>query len=95
MMRDAGAREVHMRIGSPAIKAPCYLGVDMPTRKELIASDKAEDEVRRCITATSLHHISLEALVKAIGFDREDLCTGASPAATRCLSMARPRTPVR
>jgi amidophosphoribosyltransferase len=76
MMRDAGAREVHMRIGSPAIKAPCYLGVDMPTRKELIASDKAEDEVRRCITATSLHHISLEALVKAIGFDREDLCTG-------------------
>jgi len=76
MMRDAGAREVHMRIGSPAIKAPCYLGVDMPTRKELIASDKVEDEVRKSITATSLHHISLDALVKAIGFDREDLCTG-------------------
>jgi amidophosphoribosyltransferase len=76
MMRDAGAREVHMRIGSPAIKAPCYLGVDMPTRKELIASNKAEDEVRRCITATSLHHISLDALIKATGFDREDLCTG-------------------
>jgi len=76
MMRDAGAREIHMRIGSPAIKAPCYLGVDMPTRKELIASDKEEEEVRRCITANSLHHISLEALVKAIGFDREDLCTG-------------------
>jgi len=76
MMRDAGAREIHMRIGSPAIKAPCYLGVDMPTRKELIASDKVEEEVRRCITANSLHHISLDALVKAIGFDREDLCTG-------------------
>ena len=44
--------------------------------KELIASDKAEDEVRRFITATSLHHISLDALVKAIGFDRDDLCTG-------------------
>ncbi|MDD4483176.1 MAG: amidophosphoribosyltransferase [Methanoregula sp.] len=76
MMRDAGAKEIHMRIGSPAIKAPCYLGVDMPTRKELIASDKEEEEVRRCITANSLHHISLDALVKAIGFDREDLCTG-------------------
>jgi amidophosphoribosyltransferase len=76
MMRDAGAKEIHMRIGSPAIKAPCYLGVDMPTRKELIASDKEEEEVRRCITANSLHHISLGALVKAIGFDREDLCTG-------------------
>jgi amidophosphoribosyltransferase len=76
MMRDAGAREVHMRIGSPAIKAPCYLGVDMPTREELIASNKIEEEVRRSITATSLHHISLKALVAAIGFDRDDLCTG-------------------
>jgi amidophosphoribosyltransferase len=76
MMRDAGAREVHMRIGSPAIKAPCYLGVDMPTREELIASNKNEDEVRRSITSTTLHHISLDALVKAIGFERENLCTG-------------------
>ncbi|MFA5330952.1 MAG: amidophosphoribosyltransferase [Methanoregula sp.] len=76
MMREAGAREIHMRIGSPAIKAPCYLGVDMSTRKELIASDKDEEEVRRCITANSLHHISLDALVAAIGIDRTDLCTG-------------------
>jgi len=76
MMRDAGAREIHMRIGSPAIKAPCYLGVDMPTRTELIASDKVEDEVRHSITATTLHHISLDALVEAIGFSRDDLCTG-------------------
>ena len=76
IIRDAGAREVHMRIGSPAIRAPCYLGVDMPTREELIASDKDEEEVRRRITATSLHHISLDALVEAIGIAREDLCTG-------------------
>jgi amidophosphoribosyltransferase len=76
MMRDAGAREVHMRIGSPAIKAPCYLGVDMPTREELIASNRVEEEVRHSITATTLHHISLDALVEAIGFDRESLCTG-------------------
>ncbi|NYT06819.1 MAG: amidophosphoribosyltransferase [Methanomicrobiales archaeon] len=76
IMRDAGAREVHMRIGSPAIRAPCYLGVDMPTREELIASDRNEEEVRRRITASSLHHISLEALVEAIGIPRKDLCTG-------------------
>jgi amidophosphoribosyltransferase len=76
MMREAGAREVHVRIGSPQIKAPCYLGVDMPTRQELIASDKIEEEVRRSITATSLHHISLEALVEAIGCGKEHLCTG-------------------
>jgi len=76
MMRDAGAREVHMRIGSPAIKAPCYLGVDMPTREELIASNRIEEEVRHNITATTLHHVSIGALIEAIGFDREDLCTG-------------------
>jgi amidophosphoribosyltransferase len=76
IIRDAGAREVHMRIGSPAIRAPCYLGVDMPTREELIASDKDEEGVRRRITANSLHHISLDALVEAIGIAKKDLCTG-------------------
>jgi amidophosphoribosyltransferase len=75
-MREAGAREIHVRIGSPAIRAPCYLGVDMPTRAELIASDKIEEEVKRSITADSLHHISLEALVEAIGEERVNLCTG-------------------
>jgi amidophosphoribosyltransferase len=48
----------------------------MPTREELIASNRIEEEVRRSITATSLHHISIEALIRAIGFDRDDLCTG-------------------
>jgi amidophosphoribosyltransferase len=76
IMRDAGAREVHVRIGSPPIKAPCYLGVDMPTREELIASDKSEEDVRKRITATSLHHVSLKALVEAIGIEQKDLCTG-------------------
>jgi amidophosphoribosyltransferase len=76
IMRDAGAREIHMRIGSPAIRAPCYLGVDMPTREELIANDKEEEEVRKRITATSLHHVSLDALVKAIGCGHNSLCTG-------------------
>jgi amidophosphoribosyltransferase len=76
MVREAGAREIHMRIGSPAIKSPCYLGVDFPTREELIAHNRNEEEVRKSITATSLHHISLEALIEAIGFDRDDLCTG-------------------
>jgi amidophosphoribosyltransferase len=65
-----------MRIGSPAIKAPCYLGTDFPTREELIANNRNEDEVRKSITATSLHHISLGALVAAIGFVNDNLCTG-------------------
>jgi amidophosphoribosyltransferase len=76
IIRDAGAREVHVRIGSPAIKAPCYLGVDIPTREELIAPSKTEEEVRKSITATTLHHISLDALVECIGIEKKHLCTG-------------------
>jgi amidophosphoribosyltransferase len=76
IVRDAGVREVHMRIGSPAIKAPCYLGINMPTRAELIASDLNNGEVCTSIGATSLHHISISALIHAIGIPEEDLCTG-------------------
>lgn len=76
LMRSAGAREIHVRIGSPAIRAPCYLGVDMPTREELIASNKAEHEVGRSITATTLHHISITELIRAIGIPGKELCTG-------------------
>jgi amidophosphoribosyltransferase len=76
LMKESGAAEVHVRIGSPQIIAPCYLGVDMPTREELIASTRPVDEVKESIAATSLHHVSLDALVKAIGIDRENLCTG-------------------
>lgn len=76
IVREAGAREVHLRVGSPAIKSPCYLGVDFPTREELIAHNRNEEEVRKSITADTLHHISLEALIEAIDFDRDDLCTG-------------------
>jgi len=76
LMKESGAAEVHVRIGSPQIVAPCYLGVDMPTRAELIASTRPVDEVKDSIAATSLHHVSLEALVRAIGIDRENLCTG-------------------
>ena len=75
-MRDAGAKEIHMRIGSPVIKAPCYLGVDMPTRSELIGSDKDVEEIRKSITSTSLHFISLDALIESVGKPREELCLG-------------------
>jgi len=75
IVRNAGAKEVHIRIGSPPIKAPCYLGVNMPTRTELIASDKENDVVCTSIDATSLHHVSLRALVKATHIDEKDFCT--------------------
>ncbi|KQC05210.1 MAG: amidophosphoribosyltransferase [Methanoculleus sp. SDB] len=76
IVRDAGAAEVHMRIGSPPIKAPCYLGVDMPTREELIAGDRENEAVRERIGASSLRHVSIDALIKATGIDAPDLCLG-------------------
>ena len=76
MMHDAGASAIHMRIGSPPIIAPCYLGVDMPTREELIANKKDVEGVRETITAESLHYISLKALVEIIGEPEDHLCNG-------------------
>jgi amidophosphoribosyltransferase len=76
IVREAGAREIHVRVGSPAIKAPCYLGTDFPTREELIAHNRTEEEVRKSITATTLHHISYDAMIEASGFSRDNLCTG-------------------
>ena len=76
IVRDAGAREIHVRVGSPAIKAPCYLGTDFPTREELIAHNRNEEEVRKSITATTLHHISFDAMIEATGISRDNLCTG-------------------
>ncbi|MBN2733396.1 MAG: amidophosphoribosyltransferase [Methanomicrobiaceae archaeon] len=76
IVKDAGAREVHIRVGSPAIKAPCYLGVDMPTREELIAHNRTCDDVCEKIGATSLHHISIDSLIRATGHCADDLCIG-------------------
>jgi amidophosphoribosyltransferase len=75
-IRNAGAKEVHMRIGSPIIKAPCYFGVDMPTHTELIGSSKDCDGICKQIGATSLHYASFDAVVNALGIAEADLCAG-------------------
>jgi amidophosphoribosyltransferase len=76
LIRKSGANKVHARIGSPPIISPCYLGIDMATREELIAAHKSVKGVEFMIGADSLYYISLEGLIKAIGIPREDLCTG-------------------
>jgi amidophosphoribosyltransferase len=76
MVRNAGASEVHARIGSPPIIAPCYLGIDMPTRDELIAAHKTISGVEAVINADSLGYLSIDGLVKSIGIDRDNLCLG-------------------
>ncbi|KUH32049.1 amidophosphoribosyltransferase [Thermococcus celericrescens] len=72
MLRKAGAREVHVRIASPPIRYPCYMGVDIPTRHELIAAFGSVEKVRESIGADSLAYLSVEGLKKAVG--RRDLC---------------------
>jgi amidophosphoribosyltransferase len=67
MVRDAGAREVHVRISSPPTTGPCYYGIDTPTRGELIASTHSVDEIRERVGADSLAYLSHEGLLAAVG----------------------------
>ncbi|MCI4346738.1 MAG: amidophosphoribosyltransferase, partial [Thermoplasmata archaeon] len=64
------------RIGCPPIVAPCYFGVDMKNRKELVASGRTEEEVARIIGADSVHYLSLPGLVESIGLASDRLCLG-------------------
>ena len=72
MARKAGAKEVHLMIGSPRIVSPCFYGIDMATKEELIASSKTNEEIAEHIGADSVSYLSIEGLVEAIG--RKDLC---------------------
>ncbi len=67
IIRAAGAREIHVRITSPPIIGPCYYGIDTPTRRELIASSKSVEEIRKFIGADSLHYLSLESMLQSVG----------------------------
>jgi amidophosphoribosyltransferase len=75
MLREAGAAEVHLRITSPPIKHPCYYGIDMASRAELIGADLAVEEIRDFIGCDSLHYISLQGLIASTPNQRERLCT--------------------
>jgi len=74
MLRRAGAKEIHMRICAPPIRYPCFFGVDMATRWELIAAQKSVEQIREFIGADSLGYMSIEGLVKAVGLPRENVC---------------------
>jgi amidophosphoribosyltransferase len=75
MLREAGAREVHMRISSPPIKWPCFYGIDMPDQDELIASRLSVEEIRAHIGADSLAYLSLEGMLGASQVPSENFCT--------------------
>ncbi len=83
MLRDAGAREVHLRISSPPIKWPCFYGIDTANRDELIGAWMTVDEICAKLEADSLHYLSLEGMVEATDVPGEKFCTA-------CFSSAYP-----
>jgi amidophosphoribosyltransferase len=75
MLREAGAREVHMRISSPPIKWPCFYGIDMPDQDELIGARLNVEGIRAHIGADSLTYLSLDGMLQATEIPSEDFCT--------------------
>src|SRR6056297_3297760 len=76
LLYDAGAEEVHIRIGAPPIVAPCYMGIDMASREELIAADRSVEDIRDEIGADSLSYLSIDAIAESLSKSRADLCLG-------------------
>ena len=74
MLREAGAREVHVRISSPPVQWPCYYGIDFASRAELIAPGLSVDEIRTSIKADSLAYVSLDGLIEATNVAKDRLC---------------------
>lgn len=87
MVRDAGAREVHLRISSPPTRWPCYYGIDTPTRSELIAATHTIDEICKYVTADSVGYLSLDGLVASVrAIESESKGGEALPEDSHCLA---------
>jgi amidophosphoribosyltransferase len=75
-LRDAGAKEVHVRVSSPPIKFPCFYGMDFPTKEELIANKKEVDDIKKYLGVDSLEYLSLDAMLNAMPKENgQDYCT--------------------
>ena len=74
MLKDAGAKEVHLRISAPPIRHPCHYGIDMSTREEMIAHGRTVEEIAAELGADSLAYLSLEGVYEAIGTPAESHC---------------------
>jgi len=83
MLKDAGAKEIHLRISAPPIRHPCHYGIDMSTREEMIAHERSVEEIAAELGADSLAYLSLEGVYEAIGVPASDHCdacfTGTYP----------------
>ncbi len=75
LLRQAGAREIHLRINCPPLRYPCFYGIDTSTREELIAARMSVEEIRQHLGADSLEYLTLSNLTKAIGLPKIHFCT--------------------
>lgn len=91
LLREAGAKEVHLRISSPPILHPCYLGVDMATYGELIAANNSVEEIRAHTGADTLGYLSLDALLAATGRKRDEMCLGCLIGSYPSIPMEHPQ----
>lgn len=76
VVKEANPKEIHFLVGCPPVMAPCYYGVAMATKDELIAANYSVEEIRKKLGVDSLGYISMESLVKAIGISKDELCLG-------------------
>lgn len=74
LIKEAGAREVHVRVSSPPVMWPCFYGIDTANRSELIAARMSVEEIRKHISSDSLEYLSLKSLIKATGIKKENFC---------------------
>jgi len=74
-LRDAGAKEIHMRVSCPPITNPCFYGVDFPTKEELLAGNRTLEEIRDFLEVDSIGYISLEGLLSCLSLPAEHYCT--------------------
>jgi len=76
LLQKGGAKEIHLRICAPPIISPCHFGVDLATKKELIAANMTVEQIREFVGADSLGYLSNEGLLRAVGLPRENFCMG-------------------
>ena len=74
LLKAGGAAELHMRVCAPPLKYPCHLGIDMATRRELIASNRTVEEIQEFIGSDSLGFLSHEGLLEAVGIAKREVC---------------------
>jgi amidophosphoribosyltransferase len=74
-LRDAGAKEIHLRVASPPIRYPCYFGIDFPSPGELIANQRTVEQIRDYLKVDSLHYLSHEGMLACVKMAPERYCT--------------------